>query len=104
MPEPTVRRIVMVRFKDGHRDPDIALAAASKAREVFPKIAGVQAIAAGVPADPDCAQEWDLLLEVDFASLDDVGDYRVDATHVAYVDEVLKPVMETLQARNFHVA
>lgn len=98
-----VVRVVLVRFREAHRtsaDREAALAAAQAA---FPRIPGVVSFRAGLPADDEAAQDWDLLLEVGFADPADVPAYREHPLHVGYLETHLQPRMEQLKARNFLV-
>lgn len=96
-----VVRVVLVRFREANRTRADREAAALAAQAVFPRIPGVVSFRSGLPADEEAAQEWDLLLEVGFAAVEDVPAYREHPLHLDYVETHLRPRMEQLKARNF---
>lgn len=93
-----VIRVVLVRFREGQRTDEGRTTVVAAAREVFPTIPGVVDFEAGVASPGDA---WDVVLLVHFAAASDVEPYRVHPIHVQFVDGVLKPRMERLEARNF---
>ena len=89
-----VIRIVLVRLLAGAGDEAAGIVAA--AREVFPTIPGVVDFEAGVASD-----DWNVVLIVHFARIEDVEAYRVHPVHARFVEQELKPRMERMEARNF---
>ena len=93
-----VERLVFVKLKDSALRDGIVAAA----REAFPRIGVVTGFRAGTPADAD-AEVWDLVLAVQFASLDDVATYVDDPIHVSFVQTHLAPNAQVKKAWNFSV-
>jgi hypothetical protein len=54
-----------------------------------------------VAADDKASDSWDLCITVRLSALKDVPSYGAHPAHRAYVDDYLRPRMETLKAWNF---
>jgi hypothetical protein len=98
-----VERYVFLKLNDEHATAEGRAAVAAHAREVLPKIPGVDAVTVGVPADDRSAASWDISIVVRFASAGDVEPYRVHPDHRSFVDDYLAPKMVIVKAWNFDV-
>ena len=98
-----IQRIVVIRFKPEFRTPGSVREIAEHSRKVMPTVAGVQTVTVGSPADDRTAKQWDLVLVVGLENLDDLPAYGSDPAHRAYVDEYLRPKMDSIAAWNFEI-
>ena len=98
-----IERIVLLQLKDGQTSPEILVEVAERSREVLPKLPGVLDVRVGVPADERTAASWHVSLVLRFASAEDIPPYVAHPDHRAYVDEYLRPKIESIAAHNFEV-
>ena len=97
-----IERVVVVKLKKG-ADRDTRSDVARYSREALRKIPGVMDVRAAVACDERSAAGWDLCFTVRFASLADVEGYVGHPDHRAYVDQYLRPKIESIAAHNFEV-
>lgn len=96
-----IHRIVLFKLKEAYANEAGRAAVVAKSREMLPGVPGVVEVVAGVPADERSRRDWDLCLQVRFASLEDVAPYLSHPDHRAYVDDFLADRLEVIKAWNF---
>ncbi len=99
-----IERYVFIKLKDAHATPTGRAELVEETKAKLPGLPGVLGVTVGTPADEAAEKAWDMSIVVRFAKLEDVEAYRVDPVHRAYVDEFLRPRVETIKAWNFEVA
>ena len=98
-----IERTVLVKLKDSFTGEAERREVASHSREALAVVPGVTGVTVAVAADEKTAGTWDLAITVRFAALEDVPTYGSHPAHRAYVDDYLRPRVETLKAWNFEV-
>lgn len=93
-----IRRLVLLKLVDAGYRTEVATAA----RRDLPRVPGVRAVAVGTPADAESGV-WDLVLQVDFDRVEDVGLYLNHPLHRAFVDQTLTPRVDVRKAWNFEI-
>jgi hypothetical protein len=96
-----IDRIVFVKLKEVFANADERSDIVSYSREALSGVPGVLGVSVAVAADERAAADWDLCITVRFDTLDDVALYAGHPDHRAYVDEYLRPKVESLRAWNF---
>jgi hypothetical protein len=96
-----IERTVLIKLESVFCEPDQRRRIAVHSRDTLSAVPGVLAVEAGVPADPKTEGDWDLCLKVRFASVDDIPGYALHPRHRSYVDDYLRPKLETIRAWNF---
>jgi hypothetical protein len=96
-----IERTVLVKLKESHAGEAERREVASHSREALSSIPGVTGVTVAVAADEKSSGSWDLVMTVRFAALEDVPTYAAHPLHRAYVDDYLRPRMETIRAWNF---
>jgi hypothetical protein len=96
-----IERIVLVKLTDKAAKNRQAIVDYSLA--VLNRIPGVADVHIGQAADHASAAAWDLALVLRFESANDLDPYRLHPDHRAYVDNYLKPRMESIKAWNFEI-
>lgn len=71
-------------------------------RDTLAKIAGVEKVTTGLPADEEAAV-WDVALRVEFSSMEAFQRYRSDPAHRDFADNVVSPRVEVRKIWNFEV-
>lgn len=98
-----IQRIVLLQLKDHHSKPETIAEVAEHSREVLPQLPGVLDVHVGLAADQRTASSWHLTLVLRFASMEDIPPFAAHPDHRAYVDEYLRPMLESIAAYNFEV-
>lgn len=98
-----IERIVLLQMNDEHATPAELGQVAAHSREILPGLPGVTGCHVGLAADENTAGSWHLALVLRFASLDDIPPYAAHPDHRAYVDDYLRPRLESIVAFNFEV-
>ena len=98
-----IERIVLLKLKEGLAGPETCEEVAEHSRRVLPNLPGVLEAHVGVAADDRTAETWDLSLVLRFESLDHIPPYAAHPDHRSYVDEYLRPIIDSLVAYNFEV-
>lgn len=98
-----IERIVLVKLKDGQATPKLIAEIAAHSQEVLIRLPGVLECHVGVAAEDRTSSAWHLALVLRFASVEDLEPYAMHPDHRAYVDEYLRPRLESITAYNFEV-
>jgi hypothetical protein len=98
-----IERVVLLKLARDYASPETCQEVAEHSRRVLPALPGVLEAHVGVAADERTAASWDLSLVLRFASMDDLPPYAAHHDHRQYVDQYLKPKLESLTAYNFEV-
>jgi hypothetical protein len=98
-----IERIVLLKLSQDFATPHARHAVAEHSRQVLPRLPGVLEAHVGVAADDRTVATWDLSLVLRFDSIDDIPPYAAHPDHRAYVDQYLRPKLESLVAYNFEV-
>jgi hypothetical protein len=98
-----IQRIVMFRLKEEHRNDAARAAFAERTRSDLGALNQVRAVTVGVPADEKTAASWDIVITVQFDSMDDVEAYIPDPAHRSYVDGYAMPKIEARKAWNVQI-
>ena len=98
-----IQRVVVIKLKDAYANDADRATVAGHTRQVLAPIEGVRHLDVAIPGDERCEGSWDLCILVRFDDLDAVEAYRIDATHRAYADVYLKPMLEVIRVWNFEL-
>lgn len=98
-----IERIVLLRLTDEHASPQSLREVAERSMEVLPGLPGVLDCHVGLAADERTADDWHISLVLRFGSAEDIPPYAVHPDHRAYVDQFLRPKLESIAAFNFEV-
>lgn len=98
-----IERIVLLKLKEDHANPNSVAEVADRSRAVLPPLPGVLDVRVGVAADERTSASWDISLVLHFATLEHLPPFAADPDHRAYVDEYLRPKLESITAFNFEV-
>jgi hypothetical protein len=98
-----IERVVFLKMQAAAATPEALKEIASHSREVLSRLPGVRHVHVGTPADQSTAQDWDIALVLHLDSKDDLEPYRVHPDHRSYVDEYLKPRLQSIKAWSFEV-
>jgi hypothetical protein len=98
-----IERTVLVKLKEPFTGEVERREIASYSRDALAIVPGVTGVSVAVAADEKSSTSWDLAIAVRFDALEDVPAYGAHPAHRAYVDDYLRPRMETLKAWNFEV-
>jgi len=94
-------RTVLVKLTDEWSSPEGRAAVADHSQNTLSTIPGVVSATALVPADKASLDSWDLMLQIGFASLDDIEPYRVHPDHLAFLNDYLSPKAEIKKVWNW---
>jgi hypothetical protein len=86
-----ILRTVLVKLTDEWATPEGRTAVAAFGAEALSAIPGVVGADGIVAADTASLLSWDVMLQVRFASLEDVEIYRVHPEHLAFLTDYLSP-------------
>ena len=98
-----IERIVLLRLTDEHASPESLREVVEHSMQVLPGLPGVLACHVGLASDERTFDDWHVSLVLRFASADDIPPYAVHPAHRAYVDQFLRPKLESIAAFNFEV-
>jgi hypothetical protein len=99
-----IERVHLLKLTAEHATPKDRREIVDHALAVLAGIPGVLGVTAGVAADEETRKSWDIFLVVRFASVDDIGRYRVHPEHRKFVDEFLASLVEVKKGWNFDSA
>jgi len=98
-----IERIVLLKLESDHRSADAVRRIIDESRRVLPTLPGVVSAHVGRAADDRTESSWDVSLVVRFNTLKDIPPYAQHADHRTYVDDFLKPRVESIVAFNFEL-
>lgn len=96
-----IERTVLVKLRESYAGEAERREIASHSREALSRVPGVTGVTVAVAADEKTSGSWDLVMTVRFAALENVSTYGAHPLHRTYVDDYLRPRMETIKAWNF---
>ena len=99
-----IERYVFIKLKDAHATTTGKADVVEETKAKLPGLPGVLSVTVGTPADEATQSSWDVSIVVRFAKIEEVENYRVHPVHRDYVDNFLRPQMESIKAWNFEVA
>ena len=99
-----IERYVLLKLRDEFTSTEARRAVAEHSKKVLTALPQVLDVRVGISTDIDPGSDWDLSLAVRLESQDDLAPYSADPQHRAYVDEYLKPKLESIRAWNFTIA
>ena len=98
-----IERIVLLKMKEEFAT-EIALAELmEQSRTVLPKLPGVVECSVGFAADEKTGDQWHISLVVRIESLADLPKFTDHPDHRSYVDDFIRPRLESIAAYNFEV-
>ena len=98
-----IKRIVLLKLKDSP-EPMAQLSALAEATiQMFKEIPQALDVKVSRGTAETAVSSWDVMLEVRFANETDAAAYMHDPMHLAYIKQVLEPVVEFKKAWNFHI-
>ena len=98
-----IERIVLLQLKEELVSPELLEEIADRSRKVLPALPGVLDVHVGLAADERTSAGWHISIVLRFASAEDIPPYAAHPDHRAYVDEFLRPKLESIEAYNFEV-
>ncbi|MGD9253077.1 MAG: Dabb family protein [Holophagae bacterium] len=98
-----IERIVLLQMSEEHRTQAALDEVAERSREVLPALPGVVSCHVGLAADERTAEAWHISLVLGFNKAEDIPPYAAHPDHRAYVDDFLRPRLESLAAFNFEI-
>lgn len=98
-----IERIVLLQLKENHANPESVAEIADRSRQVLPPLPGVLDVRVGVAADERTASSWHISLVLQFHAIEDLPAFSAHPDHRAYVDEYLRPKLESIAAFNFEL-
>ena len=98
-----IERIVLLKMKEEFATEESLAELVERSREVLPGLPGVVGCSVGKAADEKTGEQWHISLFVRFESMDDLPAFAVHPDHRAYVDDFIRPRLESIAAYNFEV-
>lgn len=99
-----IQRTVLMRFQHEYATPAALAEIIDHSQQVLWSIPMVTTVSIGVAADDSTRQQWHLQLCMSFDDLDQVEAFRINPQHRSYVDDYLRPRLESISAWNFAVS
>ena len=98
-----IKRIVLLKLNHSTEPMAQFSALAEATSRMFKDIPQVIDVQVSRGTAETAERSWDVMLEVRFANEEDASAYMRDAVHLAYIEQVLKPVVEFKKAWNFQL-
>jgi hypothetical protein len=98
-----IERIVLLQMTDRYSSEDALIEVAEHSRAVLHELPGVLECHMGIAADEKTATDWHVSLVLRFESADDIPPYAAHPDHRAFVDQYLRPRIDSIAAFNFEV-
>jgi hypothetical protein len=86
-----ILRTVLVKLTEEWATPEGRAAVSAFGAEALSAIPGVVDAKGLIAADAASLASWDVMLQVRFASLEDVEVYRVHPEHLAFLNDYMSP-------------
>lgn len=98
-----IERIVLLKMKEEFATEEALEELVEHSREVLPKLPGVVGCSVGLAADEKSGEQWHISLVVRFESLAELPAFADHPDHRSYVDDFIRPRLESIAAFNFEV-
>ncbi len=96
-----IQRHVYLKFTEEFENDEDVAEVVHQTPAMLSGVPQIKRLHIGHPADEGSKTAWDLVLIVEFDSVDDIEPYRVHPEHVEYYQGFLKPRLEVIKAWNF---